>query len=110
MKSVLVVIFLALSLCNPCLAGVLDSEGGTISANVDAQEVVIGKKNLYLFNDGSDEVYFTLSHGASVTATNSDFFLNVNQDLTIRANKSVEVISVICNNTETATVRYLAWD
>lgn len=86
------------------------SSGGSISADATGGSVSLNAKSLLLRNDGTNEVYIRVN--SLTAATTSDFSLEANEEILIRAadNNRILKLSYICAATETATVRYLAWD
>ncbi len=89
------------------------NSGGTISATDTEADTAIQAKNLFIRNDGANEVFIELKRrgdDADVDATTSSFELPVNGEVTARSERGFTGISTICSSTETASVEYLAWD
>ena len=90
-----------------------ETTGGTISATQTESDTVISGKNVYLRNDGANEVFIELnqrSDETDLTATTSSFELPVNGTITLRSDVQFSSISAICSAAETASLEYLAWD
>jgi hypothetical protein len=87
-----------------------ESKQGTISSTDVASEVKINANHVLLVNDGTDEVYVKLN--STTVATTADFKIGSGESLVLDAIQGQRLYSVqyVCTATETATVRYLAWN
>lgn len=91
-------------------ADAVSSRGGSLSSTATAANISLNHSNVYIENDGSDEVYINLNDTA--VADTSDFYLSSGEFVTIRSseNRKIHKLGYVCDTAETATVRYLAWD
>lgn len=109
MKKLFAVILMILSICS--IAEARPSKGGSISATSTEQEVALAGRNVYLKNDGANEVYLELEiDQADGTATTADFELRTNEEIYFSSDNNISAIKIICAAAETATVRYISWE
>ena len=88
------------------------SKGGSISVTSTAQAISIEGQNLYMKNNGTDEVYIELevNGSSSGTVTTSDFELKSGEEIYLSTAGSFSILRIVCDTTETATVRYISYE
>lgn len=108
MKRIAVLAVLALSIA-PWAQGELAFT--RVNATQSNQTITLNAPSVVIINDGASEVYIRVfwAGETAAAATTADAELKSSESLVLSKTMGVSAISVICQTSETATVRIFAW-